>query len=77
MTDEERQRIAREYGVTVPEGVHVEKIKPGVSGVAAVHSRHEAVQISRKVVQRGWKFQAAERKRNKEAKKNANTDKAD
>jgi hypothetical protein len=65
VTDEERQRIAREYGVTVPEGVRIEKIKLGVSGVAAVHSRHEAVQISRKVIQRGWKFQAAERKRRK------------
>jgi hypothetical protein len=45
--------------------VRIEKIKLGVSGVAAVHSRHEAVQISRKVIQRGWKFQAAERKRRK------------
>ena len=70
MTDEERQRIAREYGVEVPEKMQVRTIPRGASGMPAAHSRREAYNRARKVIQRGWKFQAAERKR----RKNDNTE---
>lgn len=65
LTEEERQRIAREYGVEVPEQMRVQTIPQGTSGMPAVYSRREAYNRARKVIQRGWKFQAAERKRRK------------
>lgn len=37
----------------------------GTSGMPAVYSRREAYNRARIVIQRGWKFQAAERKRSK------------
>lgn len=77
MTKKERQRIAREYGVEVPADVSVQKIPKGKTSMPATMSRHEALARARRVLVRGWKFQAAERKRNKEARENANTDKAD
>jgi hypothetical protein len=65
LTDEERRRIAREYGVEVPEGIQVQTIPQGTSGMPAAYSRREAYNRARIVIQRGWKFQAAERKRRK------------
>jgi hypothetical protein len=65
VTDEERQRIAREYGVEVPDDIQVQTIPQGTSGMPAAYSRREAYNRARIVIQRGWKFQAAERKRRK------------
>ena len=65
MTDEERERIAREYGVEVPADIEVQTIPRGTSGMPAAYSRREAYNRARIVIQRGWKFQAAERKRRK------------
>ena len=65
MTEKERQRIAREYEVEVPEGIQVQTIPQGTSGMPAAYSRREAYNRARIVIQRGWKFQAAERKRRK------------
>ena len=70
MTEEERQRIAREYEVEVPEGIQVQTIPQGTSGMPAAYSRREAYNRARTVIQRGWKFQAAARKR---AKNHGNT----
>jgi hypothetical protein len=65
VTDEDRERIARQYGVTVPEGVTIQKIPRGVSAMPANYTRKEAVQRQSKVMARRWRFQAAERKRKK------------
>lgn len=71
MTDEERQRIAREYGVTVPEGTKVKKLPASTYSIPPTYSRRDAVERSKRVTRRHWKFQAAARKR---AKNRGNTD---
>lgn len=63
MTEEERQRIEKQYGVSVPKDIEVQHIPKGVAGMPANFSRREAYERSRKVTMRKWKFQAAERKR--------------
>ena len=70
MTEEERARIAREYGVTVPDDIKVQKLPPATYAMEASYSRREAYDRSRKVTQRHWKFQAAERKRKRREREN-------
>ena len=70
LSDEERERIAREYGVEVPRSVGVQVIPRGVTALPPTYTRKEAVRRVKDVIRRGWKFQNAKRKRDAAERRN-------
>ena len=70
LTLEEAARIAMHYDAKVPEDMEVQKIPQGVGSAWGINmTRREAVDRARRVYQRPRKFQMAERKAKKAAKK--------
>jgi hypothetical protein len=62
LTPEEAARIAMQYDAVVPDDLEVQKVPRGVGLGWFSMPRKELVKMSRRVYQRGKKFQIAKRK---------------
>ena len=64
LTPTEATRIAREYGATVPDGVEVQRIPRGASGLDHLHTAHwkEQGQAAHRVRLRRLKFEGSNKK---------------
>jgi hypothetical protein len=65
LSHEERERIAQQYEVIVPEDVEIAQVPRGVSGIKLNISRREAVRRASAVYKRVGKFRRAKEKREK------------